>query len=114
MKFEIRKSEKGSPITLGDLDKEAANFFGVEVTKKWAASTRGLDQYNWIGYAIAALPENEEKPVEWFEVIARMSRTMCTGVSSGDEFVEDMTSLKPLVELVLHWKNKDTKHILFK
>lgn len=103
MRFQIRK-KNFDLLTMGELDREAAEFFQVPVDDKfYAAPAPGLDWFNWIGYAIARLPAGEE-PKEWSEVIGSMVGFISIGEKSADDILKQINSLKPLIALCIHWQ----------
>lgn len=105
MEFQILDSNKNA-ITIGNLDREAADFFGVEFDDKLYAcpkGKRGLDWFNWIGYSIARQPKKGNR--EWREIIGDMTST-CAICKDKDEFFKDFENLRELIELCFHWKAK--------
>lgn len=105
MKFQIRNSE-GIAISMSDLNKEAAAFFGVEVIESQYAypeGKRGLDWFNCIGWAIATFPKGN---VFWNEVIGKLSAMNAIGISSFDRYHDSLESLCELINLIIHWRDK--------
>lgn len=105
MKFQIQTKD-GVALTMSELDKEASAFFNVEVNDNHYAhpnNKRGFDWFNWIGCAIACLPEGR---VEWSEVIGRMSATCSLGESSATSYFDSLLSITELIDLAIHWRDK--------
>lgn len=104
-------NKNNQPITLGELDKEAAAFFGVEVQDDKYASPENIpyfDWFNWVGRSIANL-EGDRLYCDWSDVIGDLCRVQALGLHSVDELIEDINKIRPHIELCLHWKNKGYK-----
>lgn len=106
MQFQIRNSE-GIALSMGELDKEASAFFGVEFNESHYAhpeGKRGFDWFNWIGCAIASFPKGN---VFWNEVIGKMSAMLAIGEKSFEGYRDSLESARELISLVIYWR--DTK-----
>ena len=104
MKFAIYNKE-GKPITMGELDVEAAEFWKVEFSAKKYASPEN-SYYSWfdnIGTAIADLNQGKHK---WPEVIGYLAGVAAIGEHSFQEFIDALKPFKPLIELCMYWESK--------
>ena len=104
MKFVIYNKE-GKPITMGELDAEAAEFWKVEFSAKKYASPENC-YYSWfdnIGTAIANLNQGDHK---WSEVIGYFAGVAAIGEHSFQEFIDALKPFKPLIELCMYWESK--------
>lgn len=99
------------PISLDELDKEAANFFGVEVKDDTYASPNNIlcfDWFNWIGSAIANL-EGDRLHAEWSEVVGYLCRVQAIRMHTVDELIADINKIRPHIELCIYWREKGYK-----
>ena len=105
MKFQISNTE-GNPLSMGELDKEAAEFFGVSYDEKQYAkpNPRVMDWYNLIGYTIAYSPYKGR--LSWDDVVGHILRTVAFATDSFDELHNCIIAYKPHIELCYHWKTK--------
>lgn len=134
MGFQIKNAE-GEALTMGALDKEAADFWGVEVHPKYYASpNQGLNWFDTIGYAITDSDNyrtsytnfgDPYKEIAWVEVANRM--TLCNvsdllvkgkrvdgkykmQVVTPEEVVKTAKLLsemfKPFFDLMKYWEDK--------
>lgn len=104
MKFAIYNKE-GKPITMGELDVEAAEFWKVEFSAKKYASPENC-YYSWfdnIGTAIADLNQGKHK---WSEVIGYFASIAAIGEHSFQEFIDALKPFKPFIELCIYWESK--------
>lgn len=105
MKFQILDAE-GNALSMGKLDKEAAEFFGVPYSEKKYAkpNPRATDWYNLIGYTIANFPYKGR--LSWDDVVGRLLCTAAFATDSFDELHNCIIAYKPHIELCYHWKSK--------
>lgn len=104
MKFAIYNKE-GKPITMGELDVEAAEFWKVEFSAKKYASPENC-YYSWfdnIGTAIADLNQGKH---EWYEVIGYFASIAAIGENSFQGFIDALKPFKPFIELCMYWESK--------
>ena len=104
MKFAIYNKE-GKPITMGELDVEAAEFWKVEFSAKKYASPENC-YYSWfdnIGTAIADLNQGKH---EWSEVIGYFASVAAIEEHSFQEFIDALKPFKPFIELCIYWESK--------
>jgi hypothetical protein len=106
MQFQIR-NKQNCAVNLNELDKIAAEFFGVEYDNdSWAKPKGvGIDWYNVVGYDIASLKDNEavrqgNTMVEWRDVIGKIAATAAICTESMDDFNESFNAYKPFIELI--------------
>ena len=98
-------NKKGKPITMGELDVEAAEFWKVEVSaKKYTSPENCLcSWFDNIGTAIADLNQGKH---EWSEVIGYFAGVAAIGEHSFQEFIDALKPFKPLIELCIYWESK--------
>ena len=104
MGFTIYNKE-GKPITMGELDVEAAEFWKVEFSAKKYASPENC-YYSWfdnIGTAIANLSQGDHK---WSEIIGYLAGVAAIGEHSFQEFIDALKPFKPFIELCMYWESK--------
>lgn len=104
MQFQILN--KNIPLTMEELDKEAAAFFGVEVTDEYAGPSEYPYVVNWfemIGPSISRLPEGEH---EWRYVIGNMCAIAATLKDSKESFLDSLVIYEPFIDLCFHWQSK--------
>jgi hypothetical protein len=106
MQFQIR-NKQNCAVNLNELDKIAAEFFGVEYDNdSWAKPKGvGIDWYNVVGYDIASLKDNEavrqgNTMVEWRDVIGKIAATAAICAESMDDFNKSFNAYKPFIELI--------------
>lgn len=105
MKFQILDTE-GNALSMGELDKEAAEFFGVPYSEKKYAKPNPIatDWYNLIGYTIAN--SSYKGRLSWDDVVGHILRTVAFATDSFDELHNCIMAYKPHIELCYHWKSK--------
>ena len=104
MKFQILDAQ-GTPLSMGELDKEAAEFFGVPYNEKRYASPPSTP-VNWhdvIGYNIAS---SEEGMLPWYDIIGRILRVCTIGTSTMGHLDCSIKVFRPYISLCYHWKSK--------
>lgn len=104
MKFQILNA-KGNPLSMGELDKEAAEFFGVSYNEKRYASPPStfVNWHDIIGYNIAS---SEKGMLQWNDIIGRILK-VCTISTSTIEHLEwSIKVFRPYISLCYHWKSK--------
>ena len=104
MGFAIYNKE-GKPITMGELDVEAAKFWKVEFSAKKYASPENCP-YSWfdnIGIAITDLSQGSH---EWYEVIGYFTGVAAIGENSFQGFIDALKPFKPFIELCIYWESK--------
>ena len=102
MEFQIRKN--ASPITMGELNKEAAAFWGVEIGDKYVAPQGRAwpeDWHHYIGATIAQMPQGK---YEWSDIIGKLCGIAAIGETQYDSIICCINFYKPYIELCLHWK----------
>lgn len=99
--FQIRNSEN-CPLTLGQIDKIAADFWKVEVNNETYCKpfTNYLDWFNTIGNAINNFPRGV---VEWREVIGYLCGVAAIGETDINCFHAALAYYNPYIELCLHF-----------
>lgn len=104
MKFAIYNKE-GKPITMGELDVEAAEFWKVEFSAKEYASPKEhlCNWFDTVGAAIANLSQGKHK---WSEVIGHLAGVAAIGEHSFQEFINALEYFKPFIELCMYWESK--------
>ena len=105
MKFQILDT-KGNPLSMEELDKEAAEFFGVQYNEKQYAkpSPRSTAWYNMIGYNIANYRYNGN--LVWSDLVGQILCIAAFATDSFDELHNCIIAYKPHIELCYHWKEK--------
>lgn len=105
MKFQILDTE-GNALSMGELDKEAAEFFGVPYSEKKYAKPNPIatDWYNLIGYTIAN--SSYKGRLSWDDVVGHILRTVAFATDSFDELHNCIMAYKPHIELCYYWKAK--------
>lgn len=106
MAFQIL-DKNNNALTMGELDKEAAAFWGVELDSKHNVSPKGrewpADWYNFIGLTISQMLNSK---YQWFEVIGALCGTAAIGENTFDRILSSIEYYKPYIELCLHWQSK--------
>lgn len=113
MAFQIL-DKNNNAITLGQLDKEAANFWDVEVNSKSYAKPKnfpaiGCDWYNWVGLSIAQLPAN--KYIEWSDVVGKLCAIAAIGEVNMEGLLDSIKAYKPFIDLCFYWQSKGYKPV---
>ena len=105
MKFQIINKE-GNPLSMEELDKDAAEFFGVQYNEHQYAkpNPRSEDWCNVIGYIIVTYPRKGD--LTWEGLISRISFISAFAAHSSDEYHRYIMGYKPHIELCYHWKTK--------
>ncbi len=105
MKFQILDAE-GNPLSMGELNKEATEFFGVQYNEKQYAkpSPRSTDWYNMIGYIIANY--RYKGNLVWSDLVGQILCIAAFATDSFDELHNCIIAYKPHIELCYHWKSK--------
>lgn len=104
MKFQILDTE-GNALSMSELDKEAAEFFGVSYDEERYAipSPSYASWHDIIGYNIAS---SEKGMLPWNDIIGRILK-FCTISTSTMEHLEwSIKVFKPYISLCYHWKAK--------
>ena len=104
MQFQILNN--GRAITMGELDEEAAAFFGVEVDDKHYAEPDQNSYGNWfdfIGGSIAIQPKGEH---EWSTIIGRICGIAAIGETSTEKILDSIKCFSPYIDLCLDWQAK--------
>lgn len=104
MQFQILNSNN-QPLTLAELNKSAADFWGVEISDDYAAPKEtGISWYHTIGRTIAhCIPTGK---CDWSVVIGDLCTQIAAGDFSYDEFINLIEFNKPYIELCLYWKKQ--------
>lgn len=105
MKFQILDTE-GNALSMGELDKEAAEFFGVSYNEEQYAKPNPIatDWYNLIGYVITNSPYKGRFP--WTEIVGHILHIVAFATDSFDELHNCIIAYKPHIELCYHWQAK--------
>lgn len=102
MKFQILDTE-GHPLSMGELDKEAAEFFGVPYDEERYASPTLISWFEVVGYNIA---RSKKEILSWNDIIAQILQ-ICTICTSTMEHLErSIEGYRPFISLCYHWKSK--------
>ena len=110
MAFQIL-NKKNKPLTMRELDKEAAEFWSVEITDHYVApKNRDWTEswYNFIGHTISNLPKGRH---DWSDIIGDLCRVASIGETNYDAIIGCINYYKPYIELCLHWKLKGYKSV---
>lgn len=107
MQFQILNSDN-QPLTMEQLDKEVAEFWGVkynddEYARPFDNAPIGTDWFNFVGYAIIRIKQNR---IEWSDVIGELCKIAAIAESSFDGVLDSILTYKPYIELCLYWKSK--------
>ena len=104
MQFQILNN--GKPLTMGELDKSAADFWGVEIDPKEYVAPKGfiwpMTWFNFIGESIAMMPKGTH---DWSDVIGYLCRVAASGDTSFTEFQHSVVAYKHFIELCFYWKS---------
>lgn len=104
MEFQIL-DHKGRALTIGELDKEAAEFWKVEYSQeKYASFAFGADWFNWIGYSIAR--QKTKGKQEWCTIIGEISDSIAICKNDSKSYFDGLQKMKPMFDLVFYWKSK--------
>lgn len=109
MGFQIR-NKANEPVTINDLDKEAAAFWGVELDERhYAAPTGCTSWFESIGLYIhmqrPELGEVGEVHVEWCNVVGLMMGYTLLGQNSDDLKASIDRYWANYIGLIRHWSN---------
>ena len=104
MGFAIYNKE-GKPITMGELDVEAAEFLEVKFSAKKYASPKNY-LCSWFDIVGAAIDNLSQGSHEWSEVIGYLAGIAATGENSFQEFIDALKPFKPFIELCMYWESK--------
>lgn len=109
MAFQILNRE-GVAITLNELDREVAEFWGVEVSDNYYASPVGylIDWKGTIGWTIS---EISKERILWSDVIGILCGVASTNKVSFDGIMASIETYKPYIELCLYWAKKGYKPV---
>ena len=111
MKFQIIGSD-GIPLTLMELDAQAAAFWNQEIDSKYYAQPKSNSLGNWfdnIGWGIAHHPHKGHGKNNWKSVKQQMlevhtySFVEYTPEEAGVKMCQLFRSLKPYYDLIDHW-----------
>lgn len=99
--FQIRNSEN-CPLTLGQIDKIAADFWKVSVNDKTYCKPYNnyMDWFNTIGSSINNFPKGE---IEWCKIIGYLCGTAAIGETNINDFYTALEYYKPYIELCFHF-----------
>lgn len=101
MQFQILCNNE--PLTMGALDKSAADFWGVE-TSDFNATPKGRHWtdgwFQFIGGTIAQMPKGNHG---WFEIIGKLCGIAAIGEKSFPDILRSIEYYKPYIELCLYW-----------
>lgn len=103
MQFQILNN--GKPLTMGELDKSAADFWNVEASDHYVAPKGHHWTENWyqfIGATIAQMPKGTH---EWSDIIGRLCGIAAIGETSFPAVLDSIKCYEPYIELCLHWKS---------
>lgn len=107
MQFQLFQIQKdGKPLTLGELNKSAADFWGVEIGDHYVAPKGHHWTDNWfqfIGFAIARMPQ--KKKYEWSNIIGKICGIAAIGETSFPAVLDAIKCYEPYIELCLHWNS---------
>lgn len=104
MKFQIL-NEEGNALSMGELDKEAAEFFGVPYDEERYASPAAtlISWYDVVGHNIA---RSKKEMLSWSDIVAQILQ-ICTICTSTMEHLErSIEAYRPFISLCYYWKSK--------
>lgn len=104
MKFAIYNKE-GKPITMGELDVKAAEFWKVEFSAKKYASPKN-NPCSWFDNMSTAIADLNQGKHKWSEVIGYFAGVAAIGEHSFQEFIDALKPFKPFIELCMYWESK--------
>ena len=105
MKFLIL-NEIGSALSMEELNKEAAEFFGVPYKEEEYAKPRGKS-LNWccaIGYSMTNLPH--KGLLHWNDLVKQIIQMSVFYTNSFEELITFIQTYRPYIELCYYWKSK--------
>ena len=104
MKFQVL-NEEGNALSMGELDKEAAEFFGVSYDEERYAipSPSYASWYDVIGYNITSL---EKGMWQWNDIINQFLNIWSFNTSSVEQLERIIKVFEPYLSLCYHWKSK--------
>lgn len=104
MQFQILCNNE--PLTMGTLDKSAADFWGVETSDHYTApkGRHWTDSwYQHVGTAIAQMPQRK---YDWSDIIGKLCGIAAIGETSFPAVLDSIEYYKPYIELCLYWKTQ--------
>lgn len=103
MQFQILNSDN-QPITMGELDKEAAAFWGVETGEHHVAPKGHHWTENWFQFIGATIAQMPQRKYEWSDIIGKLCGIAAIGETSFPAVLDCIKCYEPFIELCLHWK----------
>lgn len=101
----FRIIHNGHILTLDELNKEAAIFFGVNHNdKEYAKPPKyNFDWFKIIGYSISDLDIHN---INWAKVIGKILSNAASLTRSYDDLQKSIDMFRPYIELCYHWQAK--------
>ena len=102
MKFQILDAE-GNPLSMEELDKEAAEFFGVPYNKERYISPPStfVSWHDIVGYNIAS---SERGMLQWNDIIGRILNVCTISTFTMEHLDRSIKVFRPYISLCYHWK----------
>ena len=103
MTFQILHN--GNALTIDELDKEAAAFFGVEHNNNEYAKPSKYN-FDWTDIIIHAISCVDERNINWTKVITKILSNTTSLTRSYDDLQKSIKIFRPYIELCYHWQTK--------
>lgn len=101
--FQILNSNN-IPISLGELDKEAAEFWNIDISDRYVTPNQRTD--SWFQSIGAVISQMSEGKHEWFDVIGKLCGIAAIGETSFLAILDAITYYEPYIDLCLYWNSK--------
>lgn len=96
----------GNALTIEELNKEAANFFGVEYNSSEYAKP-SKDNFNWTDIILFAISCVDRRNIQWVEVIGKILSISTSLTKSYDDLQKSIEIHRPYIELCYYWQAKN-------
>lgn len=103
MDFKIIHNERA--LTIDELDKEAAAFFGVEYNDNEYAKPSKYN-FDWTDIIIHAISCVNERNINWTKVIEKILSNTTSLTRSYDDLQKSIKMFRPYIELCYFWQAK--------
>lgn len=106
MAFQIL-DKNNNALTMGELDKEAAAFWGVELNYKHYVAPKGKNWFNnWYNYIGNTISQMVNGKCLWNNVIGAFCGIAAIDENTFDGVINSIEYYKPYIELCLYWQSK--------
>ena len=105
MKFLIL-NEIGNALSMDELNKEAAEFFGVPYEEEEYAKPQGKS-LNWCGaFESSMITLSHKGLLQWEDLVKQILQISVFYTNSFEELNRIIQAYRPYLELCYHWKAK--------